>query len=436
MPSPEFYKQLTLLFRKLKRDCKKKGLPEIVCCPLDEVAASHNEFGSQVYQAVKAAGVRTFATKFPTAPDARLYERHVDIWCSQPFAKNYQQVTTDKTHEYWSYPNHNAGERKNRTVMCKGGRMTYGFGLWRSGYTTLIPWHWAWTMSPDPFDYLRTPRAGAGQRVDEKGRVIPAIYWECFREGRDDGRYLYTLQQTTYQRENSSNPACRTLVAEAKSMLQEFWDAIEPQERYLADNVWSSTEFKARRWRLAEMTERLLKYPAQRKGTAPAVYVARTVLPKKEKLSIVEQAIAQKNVTTFDLGGDFSKWRAETAEVSLKVVSDSTKKNEKNSNLLQWKIGIDHKGGGKNGKYNVGWPRIRRSFKKEQLDISAYDFVELRLRVDSDRDEVADDITPLGVSISSHQVRRLYEFTDGRFRRPTTPMANTAVLYSRNDARC
>jgi hypothetical protein len=23
--------------------------------------------------------------------------------------------------------------------------MTYGFGFWRSGYTTLIPWHWNWT---------------------------------------------------------------------------------------------------------------------------------------------------------------------------------------------------------------------------------------------------------------------------------------------------
>ena len=57
--------------------------------------------------------------------------------------------------------------------------MTYGFGCWRSGYTTLIPWHWAWTMRPDPFDYLRTTSSGAGQRIDENGEVIPAVYWEC-----------------------------------------------------------------------------------------------------------------------------------------------------------------------------------------------------------------------------------------------------------------
>ena len=189
-PPPEFYERITKLFREFKQSAEQRGWPELICCPLDEVAPSSSDVGAKVYAAVKAAGIRTYATKDPRSPDARAYDDVVDVWCSQPFARPYAFVIADKRHEYWSYPNHNAGERKNRRIMCKGGRMTYGFGFWRSGYRVLIPWHWAWTMRPDPMDYLRTPRSGCGQRIDDSGEVIPAVYWECFREGFDDGRYL------------------------------------------------------------------------------------------------------------------------------------------------------------------------------------------------------------------------------------------------------
>ncbi|MCH7476264.1 MAG: hypothetical protein IIA27_16560, partial [Gemmatimonadetes bacterium] len=59
-----------------------------------------------------------------------LYAEHLDIWCSQPYSAPYEKIAAQKRYEYWSYPNHNAGEIKDRRVMCKGGRMTYGFGFW------------------------------------------------------------------------------------------------------------------------------------------------------------------------------------------------------------------------------------------------------------------------------------------------------------------
>ena len=48
-----------------RRERKAKGWPEFICCPIDEVDASCKEFGAKVYAAVKAAGVRTYATKDP-----------------------------------------------------------------------------------------------------------------------------------------------------------------------------------------------------------------------------------------------------------------------------------------------------------------------------------------------------------------------------------
>lgn len=276
LPPPEFYETITTAFKAFEIERKAKGWPEFICCPIDEVAATRKEFGAKVYAAVKAAGIRTYATKDPTAADAAPYRPYIDIWCSQPYSVPYEKIISQDRYEYWCYPNHNAGEIKDRRVMCKGGRMTYGFGFWRSGYTTLIPWNWNWTPGKDQFDYLRGSRSGCGQRIDEDGEVIPAVYWECFREGADDARYIYTLQQAIFQREGSANAECRRAVADTKKLLQDTWDAINVQEKYLADGMWPSEEFNTRRWLLAQTTSRLLLYPAVRTDNAPSVLVTRT----------------------------------------------------------------------------------------------------------------------------------------------------------------
>jgi len=45
-----------------------------------------------------------------------------------------------------------------------------------------------------------------------------------------------------------------------------------------------------------------------------------------------------------------------------------------------------------------------------ELDMSGYDYLSFVVRVDSDRDEVADDSTPFGFLLASHKVtRRFFE---------------------------
>jgi hypothetical protein len=64
---------------------------------------------------------------------------------------------------------------------------------------------------------------------------------------------------------------------------------------------------------------------------------------------------------------------------------------------------MDHTNdGGEGGKYPVGWPRLGRDFKPGELDMSRYETLEFWIRIDSSRDEVADDRTPIGLVISSH----------------------------------
>jgi hypothetical protein len=412
MPPSAFYERVTELFRAFEVERKAKGWPEFICCPIDEVDASCKEFGTKVYAAVKAAGLRTYATKDPQGADAADYAPYLDVWCSQPYSVSYDRIVAQNRFDYWCYPNHNAGEIKDRQTMCKGGRMTYGFGLWRSGYTTLIPWHWCWPSEPDPFDYLRGRFSGCGQRVDDHGDVIPAVYWSCFREGYDDARYLYTLQQAIVEREGSKDPPCLAAVSEGRRLLQETWDAIRVQPRYLAEGMWPSEEFNAVRWRLAAQTAWLLEYPLVQQSIAPSVLVSATAQPKisVESPSPYETAARAGNLETLDLGGDFLGWKNGTAEGKTEVTPAA---HHAGKIGLRWSVGIDHQNdGGEGGKYPVGWPRLAREFKPGELDLSRYETLEFWVRIDSNRDEVADDHTPVGLVVSSHSKESaLYETT-------------------------
>jgi hypothetical protein len=412
LPPPAFYARLTELFRAFEAERKAKGWPEFICCPIDEVDASCKEFGAGVYAAVKAAGLRTYATKDPIGADAADYAPYLDVWCSQPYSMSYERIISQNRYEYWCYPNHNAGEIKDRRTMCKGGRMTYGFGLWRSGYTTLIPWHWCWPSEPDPFDYLRGRFSGCGQRVDDDGEVIPAVYWACFREGYDDARYLYTLQQAIVQREESKDPACREAAREGRKLLQETWDSIAAQPRYLADGMWPSDEFDAIRWRLAAQTARLLEFPASGNVTAPSALVDASPhsKPTAEIQEPYEAAARAGSLESLDLGEDFLGWKNGTTEGKTEITEAARRAGKTG---LRWTVEIDHKNdGGEGGKYPVGWPRLAREFKPAELDASRYDTLEFWIRIDSNRDEVADDHTPIGLVISSHNKKTaLYSTT-------------------------
>ncbi|MHC1762721.1 MAG: hypothetical protein AB9869_00235 [Verrucomicrobiia bacterium] len=412
LPPPEFYTRVTELFRAFEAERKAKGWPEFICCPIDEVDPSCKEFGAGVYAAVKTAGIRTYATKDPVGADAKDYAPYLDIWCSQPYSVSYERIVSQNRYEYWCYPNHNAGEIKDRQTMCKGGRMTYGYGFWRSGFTTLIPWHWCWPSEPDPFNYLRGRFSGCGQRVDDDGEVIPAVYWACFREGYDDARYLYTLQQAIVERQESKDSACIQAVTEGHRLLQETWDAIRVQPRYLAEGMWPSEEFDAIRWRLAAQTERLLRFPALSKAVAPSVLVntSARAKPASESPGPDDSATGAGNSERVDLADSYAGWKNGTAEGKTEITEAAGREGKVG---LRWAVSVDHtKDGGEGGKYPVGWPRLAREFKRDELDMSRSDTLEFWIRVDSNRDEVADDHTRIGLVISSHRTSKsLYSTT-------------------------
>ncbi|MDQ1316813.1 MAG: hypothetical protein QG588_462, partial [Candidatus Poribacteria bacterium] len=176
-------------------------------------------------------------------------------------------------------------------------------------------------------------------------------------------------------------------------------------QKYLAEGMWHSEEFNARRWMLARAIERLGQYPAERQGIAPSVLVANTASQSaKDEMPFIEKAIQAGNLETKDLGGDFTSWSSGTKEGTVRVTEEAGYQGQKG---LRWHVRVDHEtDGGEGGNYPVGWPRISRTFVSGELDISRYDYLSFVVRVDSDLDEVADDSTPFGFYLTSHKATR------------------------------
>jgi hypothetical protein len=151
--------------------------------------------------------------------------------------------------EYWCYPNHVNGENDHTPVA--GARMTYGFGFWRSGFRALIPWIYS-SSTGDPFNYLDGASMDFFNRHEPDGTPMPVVLWEAYREGYDDYRYVYTLEQLSAEAKRSSKPRAAQAAVLAERELQYVWDSIRVQPKYKYDNLWSPPAFDAYRWLIAQ----------------------------------------------------------------------------------------------------------------------------------------------------------------------------------------
>ena len=206
----------------------------------------------KVLSACKAAGVRTYVTADPTHEQFDPMRPLIDVWSTQPFAPDRDTVLADmkaRPVEYWCYPNHVNGENDHTPVT--GARMTYGFGFWRSGFRTLIPWIYQsstairstistvsrWISSTAANLTARRSRSRCGRRIGK---------------GYNDYRYLYTLEQRIAEAKTSTSQTVRDAAARAESGVEIVWDAIRVQTKYKHDDLWSPEDFDAYRWILAQ----------------------------------------------------------------------------------------------------------------------------------------------------------------------------------------
>ncbi len=182
-PPEEFSREITAMVRAIEAGRKERGWPEFLYYPIDEPSTDPASvaFMVKVLKACKDAGVRTYVTADPTHEGFEPLRPWVDVWCTQPFAPDRETILADmkaRKVEYWCYPNHVNGENDHTPVT--GSRMTYGFGFWRSGFLTLIPWIYQANIG-DPWNYLDGSSMDFFNRSEPDGTPIPVAMWEAYR---------------------------------------------------------------------------------------------------------------------------------------------------------------------------------------------------------------------------------------------------------------
>ena len=252
MPPKAFFDDITEVTRLIQAEAKRRGWPELLYYPIDEPSPNGvgGRFMAELMKAIKRVpGVRTYVTAAPTTPGFEKMAPYVDIWCMQRFVVLKDEVKANMKKrpglEYWCYPNHNSGE--NDHTLTIGSRMTYGFGLWQSGYKVLIPWIYSST-NQDPWNNLDGSSADFGVRTAPDGSPIPTPIWEAFREGIDDGKYIHTLEVLIDRAEAAG---LKKAAAEAKADLELIRKNIFIQIRYRDENLWGADTFDAYRWLIA-----------------------------------------------------------------------------------------------------------------------------------------------------------------------------------------
>ena len=251
MPPKAFFDELTRMVARIEAERRRRQWPELLYYPVDEPGVSDNSvrYMTAVMKAIKRVpGVRTYVTANPATPAYAPMKPYVDVWCGQPFSMTPEQIAAGLKRgvEYWCYPNHINGENDHTPVA--GARMTYGFGLWRSGYCALIPWIYQAVRS-DPWNYLDSAGMDFFIRTADDAGPVPVTLWEAYREGIDDYRYVTTLTRFIAR----ARKAGLTRAAdEAEKDLKLIRDAIKVQQKYKYDGLWAPEMFNVYRWMLAD----------------------------------------------------------------------------------------------------------------------------------------------------------------------------------------
>lgn len=372
---------------KFLAHAKENDYPPFFYNPIDEPDPNARMLVKRVYEIFKKRGLTTMLTSPPES--YKQISDVIDIYNYGKFYVPYKAVIADKDKEYWCYPNDNAYQIKDPNVMCHGGRMTYGLGFWKSGFTSILPYLWR-EGRPNRICYA------GGNLTWEDGTLLMTMYWECFRQGEDDLRYIYTLQDDIVKREGSKVPGAQKILADAKALLQRIWNATCPQGAYLRENLLPHAELNAYRALVANEIMKVRQIPECNSNAAPSVivdpdgkWVNPGVMPQSD------------NVMTLPL----TKWRSLDKEGTI---------SNQQGNSLTYTVKVDHNAGsGSHSKYPVGWPRLYTDFGmgRPGVDLSKYNHLEFDLTVSSDRDVESDYRWPIAMELRNYDWN-----TSGNFR--------------------
>ncbi|MCK5805970.1 MAG: DUF4091 domain-containing protein, partial [Lentisphaeria bacterium] len=247
MPPQEYFDAMTDVIAQVEKVRLARGWPDFYYYPIDEACADAVPILVKTLAAIKKVPTaKTYATQVFQLDHNRALDDVLDVWCSGYFCPDLDAVEAmrKKGRIFWCYPNFVACSRG----VPNSARMTYGFALWRMGYSCLIPWHYQAPVG-NPFSDFDAHYGDWCMAYPGADGPIPTQRWEAVREGIDDGRYLYTLEARIAAADKAG--AAKKAVAAGKALLEEIRAAVPIQAEYGQSGPWQGREYTTYRRRLA-----------------------------------------------------------------------------------------------------------------------------------------------------------------------------------------
>jgi hypothetical protein len=365
MPPDAFFEDIERCGREFLSRWKTEGRAELFVIAADEPRVEDVKYVARLFRSFKKAGFNTFVTSWSAREpslEAELKD-YVDVWCDQFFVTPEKRVASGKR-EHWCYPNHNVFELKDAPTMARGSRMTWGFGLWKMGDSTLVPWAWSWKMNTSDIPQL----ARGTQVMKPDGTEWIEWIWEGVFAGTIDAAYIYTLQDAVFRR---GGPP------EARKLLQELYASVPAQAKYLASNHWTGERFDTSRALIAEMIVKTLKYREKTQGVCPSVLPGlkwngmtsdnNVLLPEAEKSGcLVRRKLSEMPI-----------WPCETG-CKVKRLSDGAFRST---------ITVNHETSEDGGHYKRSSPAVAVNLAKGNppVNLNDYGFLRFDIRYHSNR---------------------------------------------------
>ena len=280
---PEMYQGVKKLKQYFDKEYGKLGIKDWMSFASDEPKPG-NKYAVQALKAWKAAGAKTYCTAyFGTYINMA---KHLTDPCIGYGNKQSRDLIKKDNARQWMIGDgcyigkHEMGRHRRRVGINFYLSGTYGCAIWRWGGSHGDPFNdfdGVEYRAPEPADQLL-----AYPQMKEKNNwksylgPIPTIAWESIREGINDYKYLYVLQQTITQALNSKMPAAKQKATETATVLKK-----------LQKVIFASSEVESRNSDVAKFSTngliKIRKWAAQETVTLKA-YMQKKQLTSKHNL--------------------------------------------------------------------------------------------------------------------------------------------------------
>ena len=235
-------KRLHDLLLRFETMAKELGIPKekLIVQLVDEPDREDKErvnAGKELHSIAREMGFKTIITRAWPG---------VDVICTGiPKDEDEAKRLKSLKKEWWIYPN-NALNSKNLSYT----RYVFGFGAWHWGVDGVVPWTFQMSQGSNgnPFTVLDGPEIMVA--YPGVNGPIPTPTWEAIRDGINDYKYIYLLENLISAEKAKGNSMALSIEKQLSQLKQNIRKIPSPKENDFGD--WLPQNFDIRRKQIVE----------------------------------------------------------------------------------------------------------------------------------------------------------------------------------------